>query len=48
VLCGVSAETAAAVTDVARRELQSGGAGPAYEVWRRRIRARFAQEVVSR
>ena len=44
VLCGVSADAAAAITDAALDDLTSDGAEPAYEVWRRRVRARFAKE----
>jgi len=44
VLCGVPADAAAAITDAALEDLASDGAEPAYEVWRRRVRARFAEE----
>ena len=37
VLCGRSAEAAAAVTDDALRDLPRDGVEPAYEIWRRRI-----------
>ena len=46
VLCGVSANAAAAITDIALEGLPSDGAGPAYEIWRQRIRERLAQEAV--
>lgn len=41
VLCGLSAEEAAAITDGALKELPVDGGTPAYEIWRRRIRAHF-------
>lgn len=47
VLCGVSAELAAAITDIALEGLPSDGAEPAYEVWRKRIQAEFAKEAVA-
>jgi len=37
ILCGVSAQAAAAVTDDALRDLPPDGVEPAYEIWRRRI-----------
>jgi enediyne biosynthesis protein E3 len=41
--CGMSAAEASAVTDEARLDLpETDGALPAYEVWRERIRERFA------
>ena len=41
--CGMSAAEAAAITDEARLGLpEAGGAVPAYELWRERIRKRFA------
>jgi enediyne biosynthesis protein E3 len=46
VLCGLSAAAAATLTDAALENLPLDGAEPAYEVWRQRIRARFAKEVV--
>jgi hypothetical protein len=46
VLCGLSAEEAAGVTDAALEQLPPDGEVPAYEVWRRRIRAEFAKEAV--
>ena len=46
VLCGVSAREAAAVTDAALADLPTDGPEPAYEVWQRRIQARFAEERV--
>lgn len=41
ILCGVSAEEAAGVTDAALEDLPPDGNEPAYEVWRQRIQARF-------
>ncbi|HME00036.1 MAG TPA: DUF1702 family protein [Terriglobia bacterium] len=46
VLCGVSTAEAAAVTDAALVSLPEDGPEPAYEVWQRRIQARFAGEKV--
>lgn len=43
VLCGLSANQAAAITDEALVGLDSDGEVPSYEVWRRRIQARFGQ-----
>ena len=40
-LCGMSAEAAAKVTDVALENLPTDGEEPAYEVWRQRIQAQF-------
>jgi hypothetical protein len=37
VICGLSAEDAAAITDAALQDLHDDGGLPAYEVWRRRI-----------
>lgn len=47
VLCGRSAEEAAHVTDIALAQLPADGADPMYEIWRRRIRAHFAEEAVT-
>jgi enediyne biosynthesis protein E3 len=41
VICGMTAERAAAVTDEARQGLPGDGTVPAYEVWRQRIQDRF-------
>jgi hypothetical protein len=41
VLCGATAQEAAAVTDVALEDLPPDGLEPAYEVWRRRIADHF-------
>jgi enediyne biosynthesis protein E3 len=46
ILCGVSAEAAALVTDVALERLPSDSEEPAYEVWRRRVQAQFGMELV--
>ncbi|HEX7185859.1 MAG TPA: DUF1702 family protein [Thermoanaerobaculia bacterium] len=40
-LCGMSAERAAAITREAGQDLPPDGEAPAFEVWRRRIQARF-------
>ena len=47
VLCGLSAEAAALITDVALEKLPRDGEEPAYEVWRRRIQAQFGIEAVT-
>jgi hypothetical protein len=41
ILCGMSSDEAAEVTDVALEGLTSNGAEPEYEVWRRRIQTQF-------
>ncbi len=41
VLCGLSAEAASKITDVALENLPPDGAEPAYEIWRQRIQARL-------
>lgn len=41
-ICGHSAEETAAITDAALEDLREEGALPAFEVWRRRIRNKFA------
>ena len=41
VLCGMTAATAAAITDECLEDLGPRGSEPAYEVWRARIRERF-------
>ncbi len=46
--CGVSAETAAALTDDALDNLRRHGEEPAYEVWRRQLRVRLAGKAVAR
>jgi hypothetical protein len=43
VLCGLSAEEAAQITDDALENLPSNAPEPAYEIWRRRIQERFAR-----
>lgn len=40
-LCGMSAQAAAKVTDVALENLPTEGKEPAYEIWRQRIQAQF-------
>jgi enediyne biosynthesis protein E3 len=47
VLCGLSAEAAALITDVALERLPGDGKEPAYEVWRQRIQAQFGMEAVT-
>jgi len=42
-LCEMTAQQAAEVTDAALRELPYGGAEPAYELWRRRIADRMTR-----
>jgi hypothetical protein len=48
ILCGVPAETAAAVTETAMRDLPDDGTLPAYEVWRARIQRHFQGQKASR
>lgn len=43
-LCGCSADAAAAISDQALENLPVSGTIPAYEVWRQRIQAQFAIE----
>jgi hypothetical protein len=45
VLCGLSSDEVALLTDAALRGLPDDGAIPAYETWRQRIQAAFAREV---
>jgi hypothetical protein len=47
VMCGHSAEEAAAITDAALEDLHAEGELPAYEVWRRRIQKKLALEVTT-
>jgi len=42
VLCGMTPQRAAAVTDAARIDLTDGGPAPDYEIWRQRIATQFA------
>jgi hypothetical protein len=42
VCCEMAADDAAQVTDTALENIQPEGSAPAYEVWRRRIQARFS------
>jgi len=44
VFCGLSAQHAAEITDQALAALPPDGDEPAFEVWRRRIQARFASQ----
>ena len=46
VLCGISAEAAAEITDIALKDLPTNGALPGYEVWRQRIQHQFLAEGV--
>ncbi len=43
ILCGISADEAAAVTDRALQNLPVAGTTPAFEVWRHRMRTHFAE-----
>ena len=43
ILCGISVDQAAAVTDIALKGLNQEGDMPAYEVWRQRIQLMFGQ-----
>lgn len=46
ILCGLSADEAARITDVDLKGLVADAGGvPAYEVWRERVRAHFSREV---
>lgn len=47
VLCGVSAQEAAAWTATTRVDLPPDAAEPAYEIWRARMRERFTSQVVA-
>lgn len=42
IICGVTVEAAARITDQALEDLPVQGSEPAYEVWRRRVQARLA------
>ena len=42
-VCGNTAEETAAITDAALEDLREDGGLPAYEVWRRRVQNKFAQ-----
>ena len=44
VICGMSADRAAEITDAALADLPPDAHEPSYEVWRRRIRTHFATE----
>ena len=46
ILCGMSAEDAAQLTDLALSDLPDENPVPAYEVWRQRIQANWTQETV--
>jgi enediyne biosynthesis protein E3 len=47
ILCGMSAEEAAGLTDEALADLTGSDGWPAYEVWRGRIRANWTEEAVT-
>lgn len=47
VMCGQSAQEAAASTDAALMDLHEESGVPAYEVWRRRVQYKFALEVIT-
>jgi hypothetical protein len=47
VVCDLSADAAARLTDVALHDLSPNGAEPAYESWRRRIQSQFIQEAAT-
>ncbi len=44
VLCGMSADAAAEITDLALRDLPMHASLPAYEIWRQRIQAQLSEE----
>lgn len=46
-ICGHSAEEAAAITDAALEDVRAEGELPAFEVWRRRIQNKFAPGVTT-
>ena len=47
VMCGHSADEAAAITDAALKDLGAENGVPAYEVWRRRIQNKLAREITT-
>ena len=47
VLCSLSTEAAALITDVALERLPGDGEEPAYEIWRQRIQVQFEMEAVT-
>lgn len=47
VLCGMSADDAASITDVALDRLPLDGEEPSYEIWRQRIQSYFAKEAAT-
>jgi enediyne biosynthesis protein E3 len=47
VLCGLGAERAAEITDLALENLPQDGMFPAYEIWRQRIQAKFSLREVA-
>jgi len=46
ILCGLSAASAAEITDAALAQILPNGSEPIYEVWRHRIQAQFSQEIL--
>jgi enediyne biosynthesis protein E3 len=45
ILCGLSAATAAEITDAALAQILPNASEPMYEVWRCQIQAQFTQEI---
>ena len=48
VICGVSAEAAAKVTDITLQALETENLGPDYRIWQQRIQESFAKEVIAK
>ena len=46
ILCSLSSEVAASVTDVALKDLPFDSGEPAYEIWRQRIQTQFAMQEI--
>ena len=46
ILCGVSGEDAAKITELAHEGLGGDGFEPAYEMWRRRVQTRFMEATI--
>lgn len=47
VLCGMSADDAASITDIALDRLPPDGEEPSYEIWRQRIQSYFTKEAAT-
>lgn len=47
-ICGVSAEAAAKVTDIALQSMAAGNSAGDYETWRQKIQASFASEALAK